>query len=128
MNGLFWGSPGGSASKELTKLTRSRSPRANPEVGTGEGALVDGDGCRLTSEWQRHHARREGRAQQTVAAGADLRLDELLSRGGSADVEPGQEQAPTRGADGGNPSAGSQCHETPAPDHWLGTSHTTGCI
>ena len=126
MNGLVWGSPDGSASKRVDQVDPQGVTRAHPEGGTGEGALVDGDGCRLTSERQRHHARREGRVKQTVPAGADLGLNELLSRRGSADVEPGQEQAPPRRADGGNPGAGSQGHETPAPDHWLGTPHTTG--
>ena len=120
MNGLVWGSPDGSASNVLTRLTRSVSPGRTRRVGPGNGALVDGDGCRLTSERQRHHARREDRVQQTVPAGADLGLNELLRRGGSADVEPGQEHAPARRADGGNPGAGSQGHETPAPDHVAG--------
>ncbi len=70
----------------------------------------------------------EGGVEQTVAAGADLRLDELLGRGGPAEVDPGEDQSPAGNAHGGHPGPGRELHETPPPDHVLPLLGLPGAI
>src|SRR5829696_2778148 len=63
--------------------------RANPECRAGGGSFIDVHDRRAIGERHRLDTAGEGGVEQTVAAGADLRLDELYGRGGPAEVDPG---------------------------------------
>jgi hypothetical protein len=70
----------------------------------------------------------EGGVEQTIAAGADLRLDELRGRGDAAEVKPGEDQAPPGNTHGGHPGPSRELHETPPPDHVLPLLGLSGAI
>ena len=110
----------------VDQVDAQRVSRADAQRRAGEGALVDGHDRRPSRHRHRHHTRLESGVEQAVAAGADLGLDQLLARGGAAEVEPGQDQAPARHADGGDPGAGRQLHEVPPSDHVL-VCEPVGC-
>ena len=114
--------------EHVDEIDPQRVARANAECRPGGGALIDVHDRRLTGDRHRLDAAGEGGVEQTVAAGADLRLDELLGRGGAAEVEPGQDQSPAGNAHGGHPGPGRELHETPPPDHVLPLLGLPGAI
>jgi hypothetical protein len=99
---------------------------ADAQRRAGDGALVGPHDRRPPRHRHLHHARREGGVEQAVAAGADLGLGQRFALRGAAGVDPGQDQAPARHADGGDPGAGRQLEEVPAADRRPGVGAASG--
>ena len=114
--------------EHVDKIDPQRVARANSECRAGSGPFIDVHDRRATGDRHGLDTAGEGGVEQTVAAGADLRLDELCGRGGAAKVDPGEDQSAAGNADGGHPGPGRELHQTPSPDHVLPLLGLPGAI